>query len=164
MLGEAFEHIKTFIFDVDGVLTDGSLLVMPNGELLRTMNAKDGYALQLAVTKGYNVIIISGGSSESVAQRLVGLGVTNAFFNVKNKLEKFKELVVSNSIDSATTLFMGDDMPDLEILKAVYLPCAPADACVEILENAQYISPINGGQGAARDVIEKVLKLKGDWE
>ncbi len=161
---ELFAQVNTFIFDVDGVLTNGELLVMNDGSLLRTMNIKDGYALQLAIKKGYKIIIISGGNSEVVKKRLAGLNVLDAHFAVINKKEKLLQVQLTHNIILENTLYMGDDMPDIPAMQLVGLPCAPADACMEVINVSKYVSPIKGGKGCVRDVIEKVLKLKGDWE
>jgi 3-deoxy-D-manno-octulosonate 8-phosphate phosphatase (KDO 8-P phosphatase) len=160
---EQFNYINTFIFDVDGVLTDGSLLVMPNGLMARRMNIKDGYALQLAVKKGYQVIVISGGNSPEVKDRLNKLGVHSVHMQVTDKLGLLKSILNELNIAQNTCLFMGDDIPDLECMKWVGLPVCPADAVSEIKEISLYISAISGGMGCARDVIEKVMKLRGDW-
>jgi 3-deoxy-D-manno-octulosonate 8-phosphate phosphatase (KDO 8-P phosphatase) len=160
---ELFKPITTFIFDVDGVLTDGSLLVMPNGLHARRMNIKDGYALQLAVKRGYRVIIISGGDSPEVKERLHKLGVHEVLMGVKNKLQTLRQLMKDNSVEKDELLFMGDDIPDAEAMEIVGLPCCPADAVIEIKEASKYISHFKGGEGCARDVLEKVLKLRGDW-
>lgn len=160
---EIFQQITTFVFDVDGVLTDGSLLVMPGGSMVRRMNIKDGYALQLAVKKGYHVVIISGGNSPEVEERLNKLGVKKVFMRVEDKLNVLKDYLAAHNITAAETLFMGDDIPDVEVMKTVGLACCPADAVVEIKGISHYISPLKGGKGCARDVIEKVLKLRNDW-
>lgn len=158
-----FSNIKVFAFDVDGVLTDGTLYLMPEGEMVRRMNIKDGYALQLAVKKGYEVIIISGGQSELVKERLHKLGIQHVYMQVHNKKQVLQDFLQQRQYSLSQTLFMGDDIPDLEVMQTVGLPCCPADACSEIQETSLYISPQVGGAGAARDVIEKVLKLNGDW-
>ena len=159
-----FKTIKTFVFDVDGVLTDGSLLVLNDGQMARLMNIKDGYALQLAVKKGYRVLVISGGTSDAVKQRLDKLGVTENFLQVENKKEKLTQYVAGHDLKWEEILFMGDDIPDHSALQLVGLPCCPADAATEIKQISQYISPFEGGKGCARDVIEKVLKLNGHWD
>ncbi len=161
---EKFKPITTFIFDVDGVLTDGTLLILNDGQMARRMNIKDGYALQLAVKKRYHVVIISGGNSEAVKERLNKLGVRNAFFSVENKKEKLMEFVTQHQLKWEQVLFMGDDIPDYVSMQMVGLACCPADAATEIKQISQYISPLNGGYGCARDVIEKVLKLNGHWD
>ncbi len=160
---ELFKPITTFVFDVDGVLTDGSVLVMPDGLLARSMNIKDGYAMQLAVKKGYRVIIISGGDSQEVKERLNKLGVSEVWMSVGNKMQCLQELINKDGIGKEEVLFMGDDIPDLEAIQFVGLPCCPADAVIEIKEASKYISSFNGGKGCVRDVMEKVLKLRGDW-
>ena len=161
---EKFKPITTFIFDVDGVLTDGTLLILNDGQMARRMNIKDGYALQLAVKKGYHVVIISGGNSEAVKERLNKLGITNAFFSVENKKEKLMGFVTQHQLQWEQVLFMGDDIPDYVTMQMAGLACCPADAAAEIKQISQYISPLNGGYGCARDVIEKVLKLNGHWD
>ncbi|HEY6974826.1 MAG TPA: HAD hydrolase family protein [Chitinophagaceae bacterium] len=160
---ELFKLITTFVFDVDGVLTDGNLLVMPGGAMVRCMNIKDGYALQLAVKRGYNVIVISGGSSPEVKERLNKLGVINVWMQVTDKKTLLEDFIRQNNLLQNEILFMGDDIPDYDVMNYVGLPCCPADAAVEIKQISKYISPLQGGIGCARDVIEKVMKLRGDW-
>lgn len=157
------KNIKLFVLDVDGVLTDGSLILLENGEMARTMNIKDGYALQLAVKKGYDILIISGGKSEAVKVRLEKLGVKNIFLSVKNKKELLAKYIINNNYSIEQVLYMGDDIPDVLVMQTVGVACAPADAVPEIKAIAHYISPIPGGKGCVRDVIEKVLKLNADW-
>lgn len=160
---ELFKPINTFVFDVDGVLTDGTLLVLPNGVMARRMNIKDGYALQLAVKKGYHVVIISGGVSAEVQERLNKLGVTHVFMQVHDKVAVLNEFMQQHNLGKEQILFMGDDMPDAPALRLVGLPTCPADAATDIKAIAQYISPLIGGAGCARDVIEKAMKLQGTW-
>jgi 3-deoxy-D-manno-octulosonate 8-phosphate phosphatase (KDO 8-P phosphatase) len=160
---ELFKSINTFVFDVDGVLTDGTLLVLPDGVMARSMNIKDGYALQLAVKKGYHVVIISGGVSPEVKERLSKLGVTHVFMQVQDKVAVLNEFMQQHNLSKQQVLFMGDDIPDAPALRLVGLPACPADAATDIKEIAQYISTIKGGDGCARDVIEKVMKLQGNW-
>ena len=161
---EKFKTIKTFVFDVDGVLTDGSLLILEDGQMARQMNIKDGYALQLAVKKGYRVVIISGGTSDAVRERLNRLGVKDCFLKIDNKKEKLIEYVSQHGLSWDEILFMGDDIPDYIPMQLTGLPCCPADAVSEIKQISHYISPINGGKGCVRDVIEKVLKLNCHWD
>ncbi len=158
-----FKPITTFVFDVDGVLTDGNLLILNDGQMARQMNIKDGYALQLAIKTGYRVLVISGGTSDAVKMRLVKLGVTDNFLQVENKKEKLMHYADQHQLKWEEILFMGDDIPDHAAMQLVGLPCCPADAATEIKQIAQYISPLGGGRGCARDVIEKVLKLNGHW-
>jgi 3-deoxy-D-manno-octulosonate 8-phosphate phosphatase (KDO 8-P phosphatase) len=161
---ELFKKITTFVFDVDGVLTDGSLLVMPNGLMARRMNIKDGYALQLAVKRGYNVIVISGGNSPEVKERLNKLGVANVWMQVEDKKNILQNFMQENNLQQSEVLFMGDDIPDLDAMNFVGLPCCPSDGAVEIKAISKYISPLQGGVGCVREVIEKVMKLRGDWK
>ncbi len=160
---EYLEHITTFIFDVDGVLTDGTVTVTTKGEMLRKMNIKDGYAIKTAVDKGYNVCVISGGSNEGVRLRLRGLGVTDIYLGAHNKIEQLDEYLDVYGINTKNVLYMGDDIPDLPVMKLVGLPCCPQDAAPEIKEISTYISHKKGGKGAARDVIEQVMKVQGKW-
>lgn len=159
-----FKTIKHFIFDIDGVLTDGTLLISADGTMLRSMHIRDGYAIQLAIKKGYSVSIISGAKGEAIEKRLIGLGVEDIHLGIQNKLEKFEEVVQTGKLELAHTLYMGDDMPDLKVMRKVALPCCPNDACLEIREVSIYISKADGGKGCVRDVIEKVLKLNNHWE
>ncbi len=157
------KNIKLFVFDVDGVLTDGSLILLDNGEMARKMNIKDGYALQLAVKQGYEILIISGGSSNAVKMRLEKLGIRHIFLSVKNKKELLTNFIEKHSYTREQILYMGDDIPDLLPMKEVGFACAPVDAVAEVRSIAHYISPVAGGNGCVRDVIEKVLKLNGHW-
>lgn len=158
-----FKDIKLFVLDVDGVLTNGSLILLDNGEMARTMNIKDGYALQLAIKKGYEILVISGGSSNAVKTRLEKLGVKNILLAVKNKKEALLKFVTEKKFSWSQVLYMGDDIPDVLPMQMVGLACAPADAVQEIKSIANYISPLAGGNGCVRDVIEKVMKLNDDW-
>lgn len=154
--------IKTFVFDMDGVLTDGSFIVSEN-EWLRRMNVKDGYALQLAVAKGYNVLVVSGSHSDSANERLRKLGIEHIFTKIKTKEIFLKQLMAESNLSFSETLFMGDDIPDYECMKMVEVAACPSDACFDIKAIADYISPFKGGEGCVRDVIEKVLKLNNHW-
>lgn len=160
---EYLEHINTFVFDVDGVLTDGTIVITSDGQLLRNMNIKDGYAMKTALEKDYKVCIISGGSNEGVRQRLRGLGITDIHLGVHDKVEQLKEYMDIYNIDPAHILYMGDDLPDLEVMKMVGLPCCPNDSAPEIKAISKYISHKQGGKGCVRDVIEQVLKVQGKW-
>ena len=160
---EKFKSVTTFVFDVDGVLTDGTLIVLPGGVMARRMNVKDGYALQLAVKRGYNVVIISGGASDEVQDRLHKLGISEVFMRVTDKLAVLKDYLERKLLSWEEVLFMGDDIPDLVVMKKAGIACCPVDAVQEIKEISAYISPLNGGFGCGRDVIEKVLKMRGNW-
>ncbi len=155
--------IKTFIFDLDGVLTDGSLIVDADGNWLRRMNIRDGYALQLAIKAGYNVVIISGSESVPVAERLNKLGITEVFMKVIDKEKFLKEYLLKNNYKIPEVLYMGDDIPDYSFMQIAGFACCPADAAFEIKKISSYISPLSGGKGCVRDVIEKVLKLNNHW-
>jgi 3-deoxy-D-manno-octulosonate 8-phosphate phosphatase (KDO 8-P phosphatase) len=159
----SFKAITTFIFDIDGVLTDGTIFVFDNGEQVRRMNIKDGYALQLAVKKGYKLAAISGADCEAAKLRLNKLGIRDVFMKVENKKDKLFNYIKENNLKKEQVLFMGDDIPDYDVMLEAGLSCAPADAVPEIKHIAKYISPFKGGQGCVRDVIEKVLKLNGHW-
>lgn len=158
-----FKNINTIVLDVDGVLTDGTLLIMPGGLMVRRMNIKDGYALQLAVKKGYHIAVISGGDSPEVKDRLQKLGITDVYMKVQDKLSVLQEYLLLNGLEAANTAYMGDDMPDYDVMKEVGLPTCPADAAVEIKTLSAYVSPLNGGAGCVRDVIEKIMRVRGDW-
>ncbi|BDB57316.1 KdsC family phosphatase [Flavobacterium ammonificans] len=160
---EIMNDIKTFVFDVDGVLTDGSVFVSNEGEMLRTMNIRDGYALKSAIDCGYNVCIISGGSNEGVRVRLRNLGITDIHLGTPDKVATFDEYMDIYNIKPEQVLYMGDDIPDYHVMKLVGLPTCPQDACPEIKSISKYISHKNGGKGAVRDVIEQVMKVQGKW-
>ncbi|HEX8356120.1 MAG TPA: HAD hydrolase-like protein [Segetibacter sp.] len=158
-----FKSVTTFAFDVDGVLTDGTLTVLPGGVMARKMNVKDGYALQLAVKKGYKIVIISGGASEEVTDRMNKLGVAEVYMRVTDKVTVLNNFLERHQLSWQEVLYMGDDIPDTHAMKKVGMACCPLDAVSEVKDISAYISPINGGFGCARDVIEKVLKMRGDW-
>jgi len=160
---ELFKKITTFIFDVDGVLTDGTVLVLENGLQARRMHIKDGFALQMAAKNGYRVLVISGGNSPQVVHRLEKLGITDINMSVLDKKAFVTDYMMKNKLTTDQVLYMGDDLPDLPAMASVGLPCCPADAVREVKEAVQYISPVNGGLGCVRDVIEKVLKLNDHW-
>ena len=161
---EKFKRIRLFVFDVDGVMTDSSIYVFATGEQVRKLNIKDGFALQLAIKKGYQLMVISGGESEGVLKRLQKLGLADIFMKVTDKRELLTNYLKEKNISKEQVLFMGDDIPDYSAMKLAGLACAPADAMPEIKRLAHYISKRNGGAGCVRDVIEKVLKINGDWE
>ncbi len=160
---ELMNDINTFIFDVDGVLTDGNIHVTQQGELLRDMYIRDGYAIKAAIEQGYKVCIISGGSSEGVRIRLKNLGVTDIHLGVPNKVKVFEEYIATNNINPDHILYMGDDIPDFHVMQKVALPTCPQDAAPEIKKISKYISHIQGGKGAVRDVIEQVMKTQKKW-
>lgn len=160
---EYLADITTFIFDVDGVLTDGTITVTTDGEMLRTMNIKDGFALKTAIDAGFNLCIISGGSNEGVRKRLAGLGIKDIFLGAHNKIEQLNSYLDQHHISKSQVLYMGDDIPDFPVMKLVGLPCCPQDAVPEIKAISKYVSHKNGGKGAVRDIIEQVLKVQSKW-
>jgi 3-deoxy-D-manno-octulosonate 8-phosphate phosphatase (KDO 8-P phosphatase) len=159
-----FRAATAVVMDVDGVLTDGSLLVPDDGEPQRIMNIRDGYAMQLAVRKGLKIGVITGGKSSGVERRLRGLGIQNVTINSDDKTVAFNQLVTTMGLIPESTIYIGDDMPDLKVMKLCGVPCCPFDAIPEILSFSKYISPVKGGRGCVRDILEKVLKLQHKWE
>jgi 3-deoxy-D-manno-octulosonate 8-phosphate phosphatase (KDO 8-P phosphatase) len=157
-------RIKTFLFDVDGVLTDGKVLIMPNGEVVRNLNSKDGFAIQLAIKKGYRIGIITGGNSPSVKQALENLGVQDVFLMQYDKLSCYKDYINTYGLIDDEILYMGDDLPDYEVMSRVALPVCPANSAPEIKSICLYISSRNGGEGCVRDVIEQTMRAQGTWE
>ncbi len=160
---ELLKNINTFIFDYDGVLTDGKVVLQEEGEPLRTSNVKDGYALQLAVKKGYNIAIISGGKSRSVVNRMNALKIYDLFLGEENKLDAMRRYMENKGLKAENVLYMGDDIPDFHAMKEAGLAACPANASEEIKLISQYISHLPGGEGCARDVIEQVMKIQGHW-
>lgn len=161
---ELFKPVTAFVFDVDGVLTDGTVLVLDGGLQARRMNIKDGFALQMALKKGYRVKIISGGHSPEVMDRLDKLGVKDVSMSVLDKRQMLIDYMTGKKLKKEQVLYMGDDLPDLPALQAVGLSCAPADAVAEVRDAVHYVSPFKGGEACVRDVIEKVLKLNDHWQ
>ncbi|CAI8162924.1 MAG: 3-deoxy-D-manno-octulosonate 8-phosphate phosphatase KdsC [Polaribacter sp. SA4-10] len=155
--------ITTFIFDVDGVLTNGMLTIMPDGELVRHMNVKDGYAMKNALNKGYRICIISGGTNEGVRKRLSLLGIEDIYLGAHNKIKQYQELLKKYNLQPETVLYMGDDVPDYPVMKVVGIAACPNDAVEEIQGIAKYISNKKGGEGCVRDVIEQVMRVQGKW-
>lgn len=160
----AFKKVTTFVFDVDGVLTDGTVLVLPNGLQARRMHIKDGFALQMALKNGYKVKVISGGNSPEVMERLIKLGVTDVQMSVLDKGILLYDWMNAENLKKEEVLYMGDDLPDLPALHVAGLPACPADAVTEVKQASHYISPFRGGDACVREVIEKVLKINGHWE
>jgi len=160
---QLMNNITTFIFDVDGVLTDGTIMVTTDGEMYRNMSIKDGYALKAAVVAGYNVCIISGGSNEGVRKRLQGLGITDIYLGAHHKILQYEEYCIKKNINAEQVLYMGDDIPDIPVMQEVAIAACPQDAAPEVKDVSEYISPINGGKGCGRDVIEQVMRVQGKW-
>ncbi|MBL7473206.1 KdsC family phosphatase [Robertkochia sediminum] len=157
------EHITTFVFDVDGVLTDGTIQITSDGQMLRTMHTKDGYAMKAAIQQGYNICVISGGSNEGVKQRLRALGITDIHLGVSDKVEQLDEYFDIYGIKPENTIYMGDDIPDIHVMKMVGLPCCPNDAVADIKDLSLYVSHKKGGRGCVRDIIEQVMRVQGKW-
>ena len=158
-----FKTIKGFVLDVDGVLTDGTVQVNEAGEQLRTFNIKDGYAIQLAIKKGYPIFVITGGASVGVERRLQGLGLKEIHSRIVDKLSKLTELAGDYNLSLDQLMYIGDDIPDFSCMKAVGLAVCPADAVEDIKKISHYVSGFNGGKGVVRELIEKVLKVQGNW-
>lgn len=160
---EKLQAVKAFVFDFDGVMTDGSVWVYADKETVRCGNIKDGYAIQYAVKKGYTIAVISGAKSMSIDNRMAMLGVTQCYTGCGDKIKTYEEFLAKNNLRDDQVLCMGDDLPDYPLLKRAGIAACPADAAVEIKEIVDYISIYNGGHGCVRDVIEQVLRLHGQW-
>lgn len=158
-----FAQVKALFLDVDGVLTDGTVLVTESGDQQRRFSIKDGYAIQYAVKQDLKIVVISGGKSQGVFSRMKGLGVSDIHLGVSDKLTLMKELLAKIGVKAEEAAFIGDDIPDLDCMKAVGLALCPSDAVEEIRAVSDYISPKNGGAGCVRDVIEKIMKLQRKW-
>ncbi|MFM7015262.1 MAG: KdsC family phosphatase [Bacteroidota bacterium] len=161
---ERLQKVKCFVFDIDGVLTDGQLHILQDGTMLRNMNIKDGYALRQAFLKGYPVFVISGSNAEGVKQRLKNLGINEVYLNCKDKLDQLSMLLVKYNLSYEEVLYMGDDLPDMEVMKRCGVATCPLDAVHQIKNISIYISDYQGGKGAVRDVIEQTLSLHGQFE
>ncbi len=155
--------IQVFVLDMDGVLTDGTVYVSESGEQLRRMNIKDGYAIQLAIKKGYKIVVLSGGNTLTVVNRLEGLGITDIFIGISDKVAVLNEYMENNELKYKNVLYVGDDIPDIDVMQLVSIAVCPADAVHQIKAIAHYVSPLKGGEGCVRDIIEKVMTLRNDW-
>lgn len=160
---EKLKAIKAFVFDVDGVMTDGSVIATEDGHFLRNFNIKDGYAIQHAVKMGFPIAIISGGKSNGVQKRFEQLGVKDIYLGQKHKEDAFNEFLKNYELSASDILYMGDDLPDYELLKLVGVSTCPNDACIDVKSICSYISPIAGGKGCVRDILEKTLKVQEKW-
>ena len=163
MINYDLTKIRAVIFDVDGVLSGSTIGMYEDGQPARTINIKDGYAIQLAVKLGLHIVIITGGNAPSVSRRYEGLGVKEVHLSAGIKIEKYREVMQRLGLSSDEVLYMGDDIPDYEVMMECGLPCCPCDAAPEIQQIARYVSPLAGGYGCVRDVIEQVLRAKGLW-
>jgi len=160
---QLFHSVKAFIFDVDGVFTNGTVILNPGGGFMRSMNIKDGYAVQHAVKMGYDVAIITGGYSGMVRKRFRYLGVKDIYMRSASKIRDYNNFCKKRELNDDSVLYMGDDLPDYEVMKKVGLPCCPSDAAEEIKGISRYISSLKGGEGCVRDIIEQILRLHGKW-
>lgn len=158
-----FKNIKAFAFDIDGVLTQGDVLVNEEGQMLRRVNIKDGYALQHAVKQGYAIAIISGGKSVGMRKRFEGLGVQHIYLGQDHKEAAFADFLAKLNLEASEVAYMGDDMPDMPLLRKVGLSCCPKDAAVDVKEICAYISPFNGGEACVRELIERTMKIQNTW-
>lgn len=160
---QLFKPIRLMVMDVDGVLTDGSILLLDDGQMARTMHTKDGYAMRLALEMGYEICVISGATDEAVRMRLMKLGIQSIHLGIHDKASLLKDIMLKGNYQKDEVLFIGDDMPDYQAMQLVGLPCCPYDAVEDIKSISVYVSSFHGGKGCVRDVIEKVLKLNGHW-
>lgn len=160
---ELLRNITTIILDYDGVLSDGTVTILSNGEHVRTGYVKDGFVIHLAIKKNYRIAVISGGTAESMGFRCKVLGIKDVFLGISDKLKVFHQYIADNQLDPSEILYVGDDLPDYPVMKEVGVAVCPADAAAEIKSIAHYISPFSGGRGCVRDIIEQVLKVKGQW-
>ena len=155
--------IKTFIFDVDGVLTDGKILINSDGELLRSFDTKDGYSMKCALVKGFKIAIITGGRNEAVRERFKELGVIDIYLGAHHKLDAYQDLMDNFDLNPEEILYIGDDIPDIPVMEKVGLGCCPADAASDVKAMADYVSHKKGGEGCVRELIEQVLRVQGKW-
>ena len=161
---EDIAKTKAFILDVDGVMTDGGIMPIEGGmDFIRKYNAKDGYAIAYAVRRGYKVCVITGGHGNLLRSRMERLGVTKLYLNCMDKIAAMQEFFAEYDVDPATTIYMGDDIPDLECMELVGIPVCPADASSEVVEASRYVSEFCGGRGAVRDIIEQTLRAQDEW-
>lgn len=156
-------QVKAFVLDIDGVLTDATVHVTETGEQLRRFNVRDGYAIQLAIKRGFKICAISGGKSQGALLRLNTLGMTDVYLGIAKKIDTYNKFIQDNAFSPEEILYMGDDIPDLPVMQLAGVPVCPADAVEEVKAISMYISPKGGGEGCVRDVIEKVLKVQGKW-
>lgn len=163
MINYDLSKIKTVVFDVDGVLSRQTITLSSTGEPLRTVNIKDGYAIQLAQKVGLRIAILTGGNTEAIRKRYAGLGVEDIFMGCAVKVKTYEEFLQKYGIKHEEVIYVGDDIPDYEVMRLCGCPCCPADACSDIKDISLYISSRNGGDGVGRDVVEQVLRAKGKW-
>ena len=160
---ELLADVEAIVFDVDGVMTDGGIMPLPDGDFIRKYNAKDGYALAYAVTHGFKIGVISGGFGKTLESRMNRLHIEHKYLGCMDKIAAIDDFIAKSGVKRENIIYMGDDIPDLEVLRYVGIPVAPADACAEVLDSVIYVSEHKGGAGAVRDIIEQVLRVKGLW-
>ena len=160
---QRLSQITTLLFDVDGVLTDGKVIITTEGEMYRQMDTKDGYALKCALDAGLKIVIISGGTNEGVRNRLKALGVYDIYLGAHHKLDAYQDLLDNYDLKPENMLYMGDDVPDIPVMEKVGVSCCPQDAVTDVLQISDYISPKKGGEGCVREIIEQVLRVQGKW-
>lgn len=163
MINYDLRKIKAVIFDIDGVLSGSTVFMNNNGQPIRTINIKDGYAIQLAQKMGIRIAIMTGGRNEDIKLRYEYLGVEDIYLKCSIKIKTYEEFIAKYGLDDSEIIYVGDDIPDYEIMKRVGCPCCPSDACPEIKSISLYISNLNGGHGCGRDILEQVMKAQGKW-
>ncbi len=163
MINYDLQKIKAIIFDVDGVLSRQTVLLASDAEPLRTVNIRDGYAIQLAVKLGLKIIILTGGKTDAVRKRYESLGVKEIHMGCSHKVDVYEDILRNNGLTDDEVIYMGDDIPDYEVLSRVGCPVCPADAASDIKGICLYVSHLEGGNGCGRDVIEQVLRAQGKW-
>lgn len=163
MINYDLNKIKAIIFDVDGVLSAETITLSANGEPLRTVNIKDGYAIQLAQKMGVRIAILTGGNTNSVRLRYERLGVEDIYMQCAVKINTYNEFLAKYGLYDEEVIFVGDDIPDYQVMQRCGCPCCPVDACAEIKQISRYISSYKGGYGCGRDVVEQVLRTQGKW-
>ncbi len=160
---EDVARCEALILDVDGVLTDGGIMPLTNGDFNRTYNAKDGYALAYAIQMGLKVCVITGGRGQSLQYRLDMLGIKHTYVDCMDKIAAMEDFFAKEGVNPENAIYMGDDIPDLECMRRVGIPVAPADAVMEVIEASRYVSEYGGGKGCVRDVIEQIMRARGQW-
>ena len=163
MINYDLRKIKAVIFDIDGVLSASTVFMNNNGQPIRTINIKDGYAIQLAQKMGIRIAIMTGGRNEDIKLRYEYLGVEDIYLKCSIKIKTYEEFIAKYGLDDSEIIYVGDDIPDYEIMKRVGCPCCPSDACPEIKSISLYISNLNGGHGCGRDILEQVMKAQDKW-
>ena len=160
---ELLKKVTTFILDVDGVLTNGKILVTSKGKMLREMNTKDGFIIKYALEKGFKIFIISGGTNKGVKERLKDLGIDEIFLGEHRKKNTYEKLIKKYNLKKNEIVYMGDDIPDIPVMKKIGVPCCPNDAVPDVKQVSIYVSRKNGGKGCVRDIIEQTLRVQNKW-